>query len=91
MVFVLRSASQQLTLRVRKPLADDQDPSVPWQLRYLGQIQVLAIYSIVNTRPLKSLDVVKISFRISVKNLHLFDHVTILHVATMLLNSYRKW
>jgi len=41
MVFLLRSASQQqLTLRVRKPMNDDQDPSVPWQLRYLGQIQV---------------------------------------------------
>lgn len=45
MVFSLRSTPQTLTqalqLRVRRPLTDESgEDAVPWQLRYLGQIQV---------------------------------------------------
>ena len=43
MVFSLRAGTQTLALRIRRPLTDDLNSAEdygPWQLRYLGQIQV---------------------------------------------------
>jgi len=58
MVFSLRSGlpqgvGQGLQLRVRRPLADESgDQTVPWQLRYLGQIQVSTFIFLVSlTKP----------------------------------------
>ena len=42
MVFSLRAGPQTLSLRIRRPLNDEpSEESGPWQLRYLGQIQVI--------------------------------------------------
>jgi hypothetical protein len=44
MVFSLRAGPQTLALRIRRPLNDEpSEESGPWQLRYLGQIQVIKI------------------------------------------------